>query len=187
MRARLHPLLSLGLLFSLACYAPTIALAQAKMNADSDPWDIVQATPSGMELEVRLDNGRRLTGKLLSVSDTTLRLSRRDEIAELHRDHVLKIYRLSPKSDEFRRMTRNIGALTGTAVGLEVVKDKGAGFFAIPALGGALGAFGGYTAAKRMKSRMLIYDCQPLKLPEARSSARDKPTATSFSNAARIQ
>ena len=187
MRARLRSLLTLGLLYSLVCYAPTISLAQAKMNPDFDPWDIVQATPSGSELEVQLDNGTRLTGRLLGASATTLRLSRRDEIAELQRDHVVKIYKLSPKSDEFRRMTRNVGALTGTAVGLEVVKDKGAGFFVVPALGGALGAFGGYAIGNRMKSRMLIYDSQPRQLAEAGSSGPNKSKTTSVANATRIQ
>ncbi len=175
MRAQLRPLLTLGLLCGLACYTPAVASAQTTTQAGLDPWDIVRATPARTELEVRLDDGRRLKGRLLDVSATTLRLSLKDEIAELRRDGVLKIYLLSPKPEEFRRMVRNIGALTGAAAGLEVVKDKQAGLFLAPALGGSLGALGGYAVADRMKSRMLIYDARPRRLPEPQSSGPDRP------------
>ena len=175
MCAPLRPLLVIGLLCGLVCYQPAVALVQTKMNADPDPWDIVQATPSGTELEVQLHNSTRLKGKLLTASATMLRLSRRNEIAELHRDDVRKIYRLSARSDEFRRMTRNVGALTGAAIGLEAVKDRQSGYFLLPALGGALGSFGGYAVGNRMKSRLLIYDSQPRLFTEARSSRSDQP------------
>jgi len=66
-----------------------------------------------------------------------LRLSRTDDIAEVQRDRVVKIYQLFPKPDELRRLLRNAGTITGVAGGLEIAKNKRAGFFLIPAVGGA--------------------------------------------------
>jgi hypothetical protein len=99
-----------------------------------------------------------------------LRLSLKNEIAELHRDHLLKVYQLSPKPEELRRMTRNLATITGVAVGMEIAKDKRAGYFLVPALGGAFGAYAGYAIGNRMKTRLLIYDASPRTLADSQNS-----------------
>jgi hypothetical protein len=104
-----------------------------------------------------------------------LRLSRTNEIAEVQRDRVVKIYELSPKPDELRRLLRNAGTITGVAGGLEIAKNKRAGFFLIPAVGGTFGAFGGYAFAHRMKTRLLIYHANPRQVTESPNSKPDQP------------
>ena len=79
----------------------------------------------------------------------------------MQRDRVVKIYELSPKPDELRRLVRNAGTITGVAAGFEIAKDKRAGFFLIPAVGGTFGAFGGYALGNRIRTRILIYDANP--------------------------
>jgi hypothetical protein len=154
-----------------------VILAQTTVNASSDPWDVVQETPCRTELEIQLDDGTQLKGRLLMATAGMLRLSRTDEIAEVQRDRVVKIYQLSPKPDELRRLIRNTGAITGVAAGLEIAKDKRAAFFLIPAAGGMFGAFGGYTLGNRMRSRILIYDANPRQVGKSPNSKPDKPQA----------
>jgi hypothetical protein len=168
MRAESRRLLVVGVLCGLMSYAPAVVLSQT--NRSTDPWEIVYAIPIGTELEIQLDKRQQFKGRLLAASNEMLRLSRTNEIAEVRRDHVVKIYQLSPKSEDFRKMTRSLGAVTGVAVGLEIAKDKRAGFFLVPALGGTFGAFGGYALSNRMKTRMLIYDARPRQLPDTESN-----------------
>jgi hypothetical protein len=101
-------------------------------------------------------------------------LSRSHEIAEVQRARVIKIYELSPKPDELRRLLRNSGTITGVAAGLEIAKNKPAGFFVVPAIGGTFGAFGGYALGNRMRTRFLIYDANPRQVTESPSSKPDK-------------
>jgi hypothetical protein len=154
-----------------------VTLAQTAMNASSDIWDAVQATPSRTELEIQLDDGTQLKGRLLTATAGMLRLSRTNEIAEVQRDRVVKIYELSPKPDELRRLVRNAGTITGLAAGLEIGKNKRPGFFLIPAVGGTFGAFGGYALGNRMRTRILIYDANPRQVADSPISKPDKPQA----------
>jgi hypothetical protein len=154
-----------------------VTFAQTTVNASSDLWDAVQATPSRTELEIQLDDGTQLKGRLLTATAEMLRLSRTDEIAEVQRDRVVKIYQLSAKPDELRRLLRNAGSITGVAGGLEIAKNKRAGFFLIPAVGGTFGAFGGYALGTRMRTRILIYDANPRQVAKPPSSKPVKPQA----------
>jgi hypothetical protein len=159
----------LSLLFGLLCYTPAAALAQAAApNSVTDPWGTVKATPPGTELEVKLGGGKRLRGKLLDASDTILRLSRKEEIVELNRANVLKVYQLSPRSGNFTRFATSTGAALGAGVSVAAglsslfrgpgFRGPSPGFILLPLAGAALGGAGGYAIASRMKSRMLIYD-----------------------------
>src|ERR1051325_6332524 len=141
MRAQLRCTLTLASLCCLIGCMSAVTFAQTT----SDLWYEVQATPSRTELEIQLDDGTHLKGRLLTATAGMLRLSRTNEIAEVQRDRVVRIYQLSPKSDELRRLVRNAGTITGAAAGLEIAKNKwGAGFFLIPAVGGTFGTLGGY-------------------------------------------
>ena len=177
MRAEVLRVLNLASLCCLISCMSAVAFAQTTVNASPDLWDAVQATPSRTELEIQLDDGTQLKGRLLTATAGMLRLSRTDEIAEVQRDRVVKIYQLSPKPDELRRLVRNAGTITGVAAGLEITKNKRAGFFLIPAVGGTFGAFGGYALGNRMRTRILIYAAHPRQVTESPSSKPDKPQA----------
>src|ERR1041384_7410783 len=170
MRARVHCALTLASLYCLISCMSAVTFAQTTVNASSDLWDAVQATPSRTELEIQLDDGTQMKGRLLTVTAGMLRLSRTNEIAEVQRDRVVKIYELSPKPDELRRLVRNAGTITGAAAGLQIAKNKPAGFFLVPAIGGTFGAFGGYALGNRMRTRFLIYDANPRQVAESATS-----------------
>ena len=129
MRAQVHCALTLASLCCLTSCLTAVAFAQSTVNAGSDPWDVVQAAPARTELEIQLDDGTKLKGRLLSATAGMVRLSSRNEIAEVQRDRVVKIYELSPKPDELRRLIRNTGTISGVAAGFEVAKNNRAGFF----------------------------------------------------------
>ena len=177
MRAQVHCALTLALLCCLISSLSAVALAQTTVNGTPDLWDAVQATPSRTELEIQLDDGTQLKGRLLTATAGMLRLSRTDEIAEVQRDRVVKIYELSPKPDELRRLVRNAGTITGVAAGFEIAKDKRAGFFLIPAVGGTFGAFGGYALGNRIRTRILIYDANPRQVAGSLISKPDNSQA----------
>ena len=170
MRTQVHCALTLA---SLCCLIGCMS-AVTSAQTTADLWDAVQATPSRTELEIQLDDGTQLKGRLLTATARMLRLSRRHEIAEVQRARVIKIYELSPKPDELRRLLRNSGTITGVAAGLEIAKNKPAGFFVVPAIGGTFGAFGGYALGNRMRTRFLIYDANPRQVTESPSSKPDK-------------
>ena len=177
MRAQIHCALTLASLCCLIGCMSAVTIAQTTVNASSDLWDVVQATPSRTELEIQLDDGTQLKGRLLTATAGMLRLSRTNEIAEIQRDRIVKIYELSPKPEELRRLLRNAGTITGATAGLEIAKNTRAGFFLIPAVGGTFGALGGYAFANRLKTRILIYDANPRQVAESPSSKPDKPQA----------
>ena len=174
MRAEVHCALTLASLSCLIGCMSALTFAQTTVNASLDLWDAVQATPSRTELEIQLDDGTQLKGRLLTATAGMLRLSRADEIAEVQRGRVVKIYQLSAKPDELRRLVRNSGTITGVAAGFEISKNRRGGFFLIPAVGGTFGAFGGYALANRLRTRFLIYDANPRQVTESPSSKPDK-------------
>ena len=177
MCAQVHCALTVASLCCLIGCMSAVTFAQTTVNPGSDRWDAVQATPSRTELEIQLDDGTQLKGRLLTATAGMLRLSRSNEIAEVQRDRVVKIFELSPKPDELRRLVRNAGTITGVAAGLEIAKNKPAGFFVIPAIGGTFGAFGGYALGNRMRTRILIYDSNPRQVADSPISKPDNPQA----------
>ncbi len=196
MSNRTGSLMVLSLLFGLLCHTPAAAIAQAAApNSVTDPWETVKATPPGTELEVRLDDGKKLKGKLLEASDTALRLSRKDEITELDRATVLKVYRLFPRSGNFTRFATSTGAALGAGVGVAAglssvfrgptfsgpgsrgptLRGPSPRFILLPLAGAAFGGAGGYAIASRMRSRMLIYDAGRRTRVAPASPSPDKP------------
>lgn len=177
MQAKIHLPLTVTLLCCLMNCMSVVTPSQTIIRVSSDPWDEVESTPSRTELEVQLVDGTQLKGRLLTATAGMLRLSCTNEIAEVQRDHVLKVYQLSPKPEELRRMLRNAGTISGFGAGFEIAKNKRAGFFLIPALGGTLGAFGGYAFGNRMKTRILIYDAKPRQVAQNPNPKPDNPQA----------
>lgn len=156
-------------LIAILLVQPPVALTQVPSAAITDAWEVVKATTDEDELEVIMRNGQKVRGRPLSVTDTSLRLSRKDKIIDLEKTDISRVYRLIPKSDEFRRLTSGVGATAGATVGLAiglstVRRSYGRRSAAlIPVLvpvGGALGAVGGYILGGKVKSRLLIYEAK---------------------------
>ena len=175
----------LGLLFGLLCYTPPPALSQTPAPGSApDPWATVKAVPTGTELEVKLVDGKKLKGRLLDVSDAGLRLTRKDRLADVSRADVLKVYQVSPVPGTFGRVVAGAGAAVGAgagiAAGLSVLhkpsfRGPSARFILLPVAGAAAGGIGGHLIARRMRSRMLIYDAGQRAPAKPQSPSPKKP------------
>ena len=93
---------------------PTDSLAQATAPVATGMWAGVERVPPGEKLVVKLKDGKKLKGRLVSVSDTGITLSRKNETMDLDRDRVQQIFRLMHKS---ARKAMLIGVGVGLAIG----------------------------------------------------------------------
>ncbi len=114
----------------LAClvfFALIINSTAAAFQKAMDDWSAVRALPVGGHLSVRLKDRKKTEGLLVSVSDTTLTLMRKDRTIEIAQPDIAKVYQLIPRS-------------AGKSVARSSLIGAGIGFGVGVAAGGALGA-----------------------------------------------
>ena len=148
---------------------PTHSLAQATDPTATGMWAGVERVPPGEKLLVKLKDGKKLKGRLRSVSDTGLTLSRRNKTVDVDRERVQQIFRLMHKS---ARKATLIGVGAGLAVAAAVTaglcegEDNntcwGLGMLLFGGPGAGIGALAGWGIGSG-KKRVLIYDAQVLK------------------------
>ena len=146
---------------------PTESLAQATAPVATGMWAGVERVPPGEKLLVKLKDGKKLKGRLASVSDTGLTLSRKNKTMDVDREKVQQIFRLMPKSaTKSALIGAGAGAAGGSAIGAVAGRDafiKTAASVPIGAtLFGGIGGVGGYAVGKARRKRVLIYDAQVL-------------------------
>jgi hypothetical protein len=117
---------------------------------------------------VRLKNKKRVKGKLISVSDTSLSLSDHDKPAEINRDDVLSVHQMSGRTAKKATL---IGAGAGAAIGAGLgiwganegegcylfCINKKEGAAAVGILGAGVGALAGFAVGKIRHKRALVY------------------------------
>jgi small nuclear ribonucleoprotein (snRNP)-like protein len=158
---------AIGLVLAVLLALPPAALAQEATAASND-WAGLKAITAGSKLDVKLKNGKRVKGNLISFSDTALSLSDRNKTAEINREDVLSIH-------EMRGMTAKkatlIGAGVGGAIGasigiaagengrdnccFNITRPQGAAILGAPLAG--VGALVGFIVGKSWHKRPLIY------------------------------
>ena len=111
-RKKIAKVVAFGLIVMIA--RPQIIFAQAPPTPIRGSWDAVKALLPGNEMSVRLRNGQKLKGTLISVSDTVLTLERRKNTTDVNRGDVLRVYRVVKKSNAKGAI---IGVLIGAGVG----------------------------------------------------------------------
>lgn len=155
--------LTLSLVISIFL-APVTCFAQ-NVTSTND-WAALRNIPSGSKVTVKLKTGKSIDGKLLSVSDSSISLSRNNSSADFKRDDVRSVHQVIKKS-----------ATAGTLIGLGVGAGAGAGLGAIGAsnndngfdkidhaataglavVGAGVGALTGYLIGRRGAKR-LVYE-----------------------------
>ena len=93
---------------------PTLLLAQGMPETRVGAWADVQKIPPGDELEVKLKNERTIKGRVSTITDTKLALTRDGKTTDIDRAEVFRIKRVVPKSTAKSTL---IGAGTGAAGG----------------------------------------------------------------------
>ena len=101
------------------------AIAQ-QVSDSARAWETVKALASGESLRVRLKDGKNVEGRVRSVSDTALVLTRGTGTNDLNRETVSKVYRLVPRS-------------AGRSIGKSAAMGAGIGF----GIGAGVGIAGG--------------------------------------------
>src|SRR5260370_8168090 len=93
-------LLMLSFIFALLLTQPQMLLAQNSRSQQD--WSTVQAVPVGSKLRIESKSGEHIEGKLDSLSDSALTLTRKGKSISLNRIDILRLYRLGsgapPKS-----------------------------------------------------------------------------------------
>ena len=157
---------------------PTTSLAQATDPIATGMWAGVERVPPGEKLLVKLKDGTKLKGRLRSVSDTGLSLSRRNKTMDVDRERVQQIFRLMPKSaTKSALIGAGAGAAGGAAIGAVAGRDwviKTAASVPIGAtLFGVIGSVVGYAVGKARQKRVLIYDAGLGDAPATLRSAKE--------------
>ena len=96
---------------------PSVTSAQGTANPSADQWALVKSVPVGEKLTVKLWSGRTINGRVLSVSDTTLQLSRKNQITDMNQAKIQKIYRVFADS-EAPKAFGAVGSLVGLVAGI---------------------------------------------------------------------
>lgn len=140
---------------------PSGLRAQDKATPTQNNW---QAIAINDELFVELKNGKTVKGRVKTVDDQTLNLTRSwRRTTAVNKPDVQRVYRLTPKSAKKATLIgMAIGAGIGAAWGTNEYYEGGESgeqyLIVVPAaLGAGLGALTGYLVGKG-KRRTLIYE-----------------------------
>jgi hypothetical protein len=127
-------------------------------------WSGVKALPVEGRLLVETKDGKKIEGKLESVSDTDLSLSRKDKTVTVEKSDVKKIYRIGREpTAKTLVIGTGIGAAVGAIVGVAALAgtggsdDTGGVLTKFIAAGAALGATAG-ALGLAFKKRTLVYE-----------------------------
>ncbi|PYV38893.1 MAG: hypothetical protein DMG06_24515 [Acidobacteria bacterium] len=143
---------------------PPVSLAQVPNGANRE-WTAVMAVQLGDKLAVKLKDARSIEGKLSSVSETTLTLSRDNKATDLNRENVLRVYRVSGKSAKSSTLIgAGVGAAAGAAVGAatggDAIVSRSEVTLVVAAVGAVVGALVGFAFGKNRQKRVLIYEAR---------------------------
>lgn len=97
--------------------------------APHQSWDILRLLQAGEKLRVERKTGKKVTGKMISLSDTELVIERKGKNVSFRRDEVKKVWRIVPpsRSDkmESARGWGGIGFILGMASALAIETSCG--------------------------------------------------------------
>ena len=156
--------LTISLFLAASLLLASAAPAQNGTAATGD-WSAVKAISAGSKLSVKLKSGRTIEGRLAGVTDDALSLSVKSKPAELKREDVRSVYRLTGKSaTKATLIGLGVGAGAGLALGA-AADSSSDGFEGIDAavtagltvLGAGAGALTGYLLGRRGGKRVLVY------------------------------
>jgi len=147
-----------------ALVKPQITFAQVMPAPIRGSWEGLKAVPPGDEVSVRLRNGQKLKGRLISVSDTALTLAHGNITTDVTRADALRVHRVVPKSAK-RAALIGLGIGAGVGLGGSAIYAHSGGrggeadlwaLVAVVASAGG-GALIGYIMGSR-KQKALVYE-----------------------------
>jgi len=138
--------------------------AQAAPPSVDRTWNRVAQRSAGDRFEVRLKNGKSISGKFKSSTDTELTLLRNGSDTILRREDISRVYQSVDKSDKkpilFGAAAGGIvGAGIGAAVNDKATVKSPVTILLIGGASAAVGALAGWII-RGEKSKVLIYESQ---------------------------
>ena len=115
----------------LACFVLTILIMNSTVAAFQKviaDWSPLRALPAGSKLSFKLKNGKKIEGLLVSISDSGLTLTRKNQTVDLAQPEIAKVFHFIPRS-------------AGKSAVRSVLIGAGIGFGAGAAAGGAIGSY----------------------------------------------
>lgn len=143
---------------------PTMA---QQVTASSD-WSAVTAISPGVKLSIELKDGKKVKGRLRTVSDSMVTLERENKTSDVSRDSISRVYRMAGSAGKSVGKAAAIGAGIGGGVGVglgiasggyeDLSKGEIAGILgAVGAgIGAGIGAIVGGLGSK--EKRVLVYE-----------------------------
>ncbi|MEW6125969.1 MAG: hypothetical protein AB1757_02800 [Acidobacteriota bacterium] len=112
-------------LILMLLYAFPVKAQPANTSAQ---WSAVQSIPVGDKLSIHLKDGKKVEGKLISVTDTTVTIDRKNRPTDYRRDAIARIYRFVANS-------------AGKSVAKSAAIGAGIGFAGGAIVAGAAGSY----------------------------------------------
>ena len=158
---------TIAFLLMLSTFLMGVTPALAQQAGVSSDWSTVQAIAQGEKISIETKDGKKMKGRLRSVSDTMLTLDRGSKTSDLSRDSISKVYRMVGSTGKSVGKAAAIGAAIGGGVGIglgvasggyeDLSKGEIAGILGVvgAGLGGVIGAVVGALGSKEKK--VLVY------------------------------
>ncbi len=133
--------LALTIIVFTVLMSVTPALAQ-QANASSD-WSAVMAISVGEKVSIELKDGKKIKGRLRTVSDSMVTLDRGGKTSDHTRDSISRVYRMVGSAGKSVGKAAAIGAAIGGGAGVGVgVASGGYEDLSRGEIAGILGAVG---------------------------------------------
>jgi len=108
---------TLAFLLMVSTLLMSVMPAVAQQAGVSSDWSTVQAIAPGEKVSIETKDGKKVKGRLRSVSDTMVTLDRDSKTSDFSRDSISKVYRLVGSAGKSVGKAAAIGAGVGAGIG----------------------------------------------------------------------
>ena len=106
-------------------------VARAQQPAAVDNWSAVQALAVGDELKIRTKDGKSVKGKLVTVTDANLTITRKGKDEIVPKEKIAQVHQSKRKAEKGKYAAIGAGVGTGVFAGSAFVSRVGSVFLAI--------------------------------------------------------
>ena len=142
--------------------------AMAQQGTASTDWSAVTAISPGEKLRIELKDGKKINGRLHTVSDSMITLERGSKTNDVSRDSISRVYRMVGSTGKSVGKAAAIGAAIGGGIGVglgiasggyeDISRGEIAAILGVvgAGLGAGVGAIVGGLGSK--EKRVLVYE-----------------------------
>jgi hypothetical protein len=153
---------SFFLAICLLCSPATLA----QQPAASSEWSGVQNVGVGEELIIKLKDGKSVNGKLTTITDTEVRIRRKNQEQTFNKDDIQQVYHSQGKAAKAKYaligagVGAGAGAIVGSVKNSQTIDDGGIYIVALTPIMAGAGALAGWLVGQGRRRRLLIYQAK---------------------------